>query len=141
MVDFDTVEKEFSFPFDNLEKKIVYLYYVKRYSIRQVCEELRCANTTVNKALNNTFGVRSTQQAHALRTTDEYREKIRQTKIGDKNHQAKLTESDVLAIREQYLKLQGTFTKTQAQHLLAEDYGVKRPTISDIVLRKTWKHI
>ena len=141
MFDFESAEKELDLKLETLEMKIVYLYYIKRYSIRQVAKELGCAPDTASKALHNTFGVRDRQKALALRSTDENREKIRQTKTGEKNSKAKLTESDVLAIREQYPILQGTFTKTQAQYLLAEDYGVKRPTISDIVLRKTWKHI
>lgn len=141
MFDFEAAEKRLNLKLENLEMKITYLYYIEKYSIRQIAKVLECGNHTVSRTLHNFSGVRDRKRALALRSTDEYREKISQTKIGEKNIQAKLTESDVLDIRESYPKLLGTFNKTQAQYLLADEYGVKRPTISDIVLRRTWKHI
>ncbi|WP_144509894.1 hypothetical protein [Bacillus sp. FJAT-22090] len=141
MFDFETVEKELNLKFINLEMKVVYLYYVKKYSIRKVCNELNCSYQSVRDILHNTFSVRSKEKSFALRSTNEYKEKIRQTKIGEHNHQAKLSEADVIKIREEYTRLLGTFTKSEAQYMLADEYGVKRPTISDIVLRRTWKHI
>jgi len=141
LFDFESVEKELNLKFTNLEMKVVYLYYVKKYSIRQVCGELNCNNKTVSQILHRKFGVRSKEKTMALRSTSEYRDKIRQTKTGERNHQAKLNENDVIKIREEYTRLLGTFSKSKAQYLLADEYGVKRPTISDIVLRKTWKHI
>lgn len=125
----------------NRDEKIIHLYHVQRYSLRQIDKELGCSPGVARLVLIKTLGTRSQQEGCVLRTTDEYREKIRQTKIGEANHQSKLTADKVLAIREAYVVLLGTFLKTQAQHLLADEYGVKRPTISDIVLRKTWKHI
>lgn len=121
MIDFESIEKEFSFPLDNLEKKIAYLYYVKRYSIRQVCKELRCANTTVKKALNNTFGVRSTKESLAFRSTDEYRESLSLSQLGESNNQAKLTPEAVLAIRDEYeIALKEGAQKTATQVALAK---------------------
>lgn len=139
MYDFEPIEKELKLKFKNLEMKVVYLYYIESNSINRISKTLNCANETVKKHL--IFGMRSRQKSLKLRSTDEYREKLQQSQTGDRNHQAKLTESDILEIRAEYEKLQGTFNKSQAQYLLAEDYGVKRPTISDIVLRKTWKHV
>ncbi|GIN22580.1 hypothetical protein J1TS3_37140 [Siminovitchia fordii] len=76
------------------------------------------------------------------RATPEYREKIRQTKIGEKNHQVKLTKDQVISIRQEYeAALQDGYQKTATQYYLAKKYSVKRSTISDIVLRRTWKHI
>ncbi|GKU79304.1 hypothetical protein [Paenibacillus sp. L3-i20] len=45
----------------------------------------------------------------------------------------KLTESDVRAIRAEYVKGNGK--------ALAAKYGVKQPTISNIITRKIWNHI
>ena len=127
---------------DRFDVEVMYWYHAKDLSIRQVASRLGCSEQKVAKVLHTYKpGVRANQKAMELRSSDEYREKLRLTQIGDRNHQAKLTESDVLEIRAEYKKLLGTFTKTQAQYLLANEYGVKRPTISDIVLRRTWKHI
>lgn len=124
---------------ETLEQKIVRLYYDEKHSIRQVCVVLKCSPQTVKK--NLIHGVRSKAESLALRSSDDYREKLRQTQTGKRNHQAKLTEKQVLEIRASYGNLLGTFNKSQSQYILADEYGVKRPTISDIVLRKTWKHI
>lgn len=141
MFDFESVEKELNLKFENLEMKIVYLYYVKRYSINLTARELRCSALVVKEAIQNTFGMRTAPDKFDFRTSAEYRESLSLSQLGENNNSAKLTESDVLAIRQQYPILQGAFTKSQSQYLLADEYGVKRPTISDIVLRRTWKHI
>ncbi|WP_342538472.1 hypothetical protein MKY15_20730 [Sporosarcina sp. FSL K6-1540] len=122
-------------------KEIYRLYYENGLSASQVAKSIDRSKTFVIERLHEMDGPRTIQEGTILRSSPEYSDSIRKTKLGEKNAQAKLSESDVLAIREQYLILQGTFTKTQAQYLLADDYGVKRPTISDIVLNKTWKHI
>lgn len=122
--------------------EVMYWYHVRDCSIREVAKKLDCHPDRVKRVLHKYKpGPRSTQAALALRTTDEYREKLRDHQLGDKNHQAKLTEREVLEIRQRYEELIISNTKTQSQHMLAKRYGVKRPTISDIVLRKTWKHI
>ena len=125
-----------------LTKEVNRLYFEEKLSYRRVAKELGVSDKTVAIRLKNLGGGRTVKEATILRTNDEYREKIRQTKIGDRNHQAKLTESDVLDIRARYeLALSEGAQKTATQVALAKEYGVKRPTISDIVLRKTWKHI
>lgn len=124
-----------------LNEVISHLYYTEKLSANEVAQKINRDKSFVLGRLRKMQGPRTIHEGTILRTTPEYREKIRQTKLGDRNHQAKLTESDVLAIREAYIKLQGTFNKSQAQYILADEYGVKRPTISDVVLRKTWKHI
>jgi DNA-binding transcriptional regulator LsrR (DeoR family) len=54
---------------------------------------------------------------------------------GEKNAFAKLTEQDVLSIRDEYSS--GGVTQQQ----LAAKYAVSRRLISYIVNRKRWKHI
>jgi hypothetical protein len=54
---------------------------------------------------------------------------------GDDHYGAKLTASQVIAIRERYAAAQATMGK------LASEYGVAKGTIQDIIERKTWKHI
>jgi len=64
------------------------------------------------------------------------------SQLGESNNQAKLTAETVLAIRDEYeIALKEGAQKTATQVALAKEHGVKRPTISDIVLRKTWKHV
>jgi len=64
------------------------------------------------------------------------------TQVGEQNNSVKLTESDVVAIRSYYQsEIQSGAQKTATQYYLAEQYGVKRTTISDIVLNYTWRHI
>jgi len=51
---------------------------------------------------------------------------------GERHPNSKLTEAQVLEIRER---------NTENQHRLAEEFGVAQTGISNILLRKTWKHI
>ena len=127
---------------DDFDIAVMFWYHAKEYSIREVAKKLGCNPNRVKRVLlKYKPGPRSTQETLALRSTDEYREKLRQTKLGNRNHQAKLTAGAIPAIRTEYETLQGTFTKTQAQHLLAKEYGVSRSAISDIVNFRTWRHI
>ena len=48
---------------------------------------------------------------------------------------SKLTDSDVLDIRERYSNEEVT------QYELASEYGVSQPAIGSIVLNKTWRHL
>ena len=52
---------------------------------------------------------------------------------GTENHFAKLTDSDVLKIRE--------LSKTQTHQSIADQFNVSQPTVTDIVNRRTWKHL
>lgn len=60
-------------------------------------------------------------------------EKIIKNKSGEKSYRAKLTNNDVINIRERYVS--GLIT----QEKLAKEYGVSRSTISSIVTYKRWK--
>ena len=53
------------------------------------------------------------------------------TAKGEKNANAKLTETDVLEIRH----LTGSYTD------IAREFGVSRPTVTRAIKRETWKHI
>lgn len=55
--------------------------------------------------------------------------------MGETSHYAKLTESAVLHIRATVAN------KSMSRHALATMYGIREKSISDIVLRKSWKHI
>lgn len=54
---------------------------------------------------------------------------------GEKIATAKLTAREVLEIRSKYDSSRGKYNR------LAEEYGVDRKTIAQIVRRKTWQHI
>lgn len=55
-------------------------------------------------------------------------------RVGSKCASSKLSESDVVSIRSRFLK-------GDSQKLLAEEYRISGPTISDIVNKKTWRHL
>lgn len=125
-----------------LLKEIEHLYYDEKMATRNVATALNTTTHIVRNYLNlYSNGARKRSEACLLRTTDDYREKIRITQLGERNTSVKLTADNVLKIRAEYQQLLLITNKSQAQYELAEKYGVKRPTISDIVLRKTWKHI
>lgn len=56
-------------------------------------------------------------------------------KVGESNHHAKLTESQVKEIRNLYA------AGIASQREIAERYGVNQSHVSTIVLRKSWKHV
>ena len=58
------------------------------------------------------------------------KEKKRHT-YGEKNHWAKLTEDDVLAIR----------SDNRLQREIASDYGITGSTVGDIKKRRSWRHL
>jgi len=66
---------------------------------------------------------------------DDRNSKNRQAK-GETNGSSKLTETQVLEIREKYQTLEDC---TQAA--LANEFGVSQSRISDIINNKTWNHI
>lgn len=127
---------------NELEEKIRAYYYDQKLSIRQVAKLMDISPNAVSRQLKSMGGPRAMEDALRYRSTKAYSEKLSDTQIGEKNTQVKLTEADVLAIRSAYTSaLQTGHQKTATQYKLAEQYGVKRPTISDIVLHKTWKHL
>lgn len=84
-----------------------------------------------NRAVNLSYGTR----------TDNENDKKRDgtfnhggSPCGETNQNAKLVEQDVIYIRQAYA--QGT-----TQTALAEIYGVKQATVSQIVRGKTWRHL
>ena len=54
---------------------------------------------------------------------------------GEQNHNSKLTDDDVAAIRAEYVP------RVVTQRALAKKYGVGQPVINCVVNRKTWQHI
>ncbi|WP_064199018.1 hypothetical protein [Brevibacillus brevis] len=69
------------------------------------------------------------------RYTPEYAQKLSLSQLGEKNNKAVLNEFKVREIRRKYCS--GEYS----QQSLASEYGVKRPTIADIVNKRTWTHI
>lgn len=57
--------------------------------------------------------------------------------IGEKNHQSKLKESDVIEIRNQYK----SGSNESSMRALAKKYGVSRNVILKIIHRETWKNV
>ncbi|MET3209685.1 UNVERIFIED_CONTAM: putative transcriptional regulator [Paenibacillus sp. PvR008] len=125
-----------------LNEQIAFLYYDKLYSTRQVAKELNISTSAVSKVLKEHYtGCRNRSAACNLRTTSNYCTKLSVSQQGDNNNQRKLSSEEVIEIRELYEEMIKSNTKLQSQYMLAQKFGVRRPTISDIVLRRTWKHI
>lgn len=57
------------------------------------------------------------------------------TERGERHHNAKLTDADVLAIRAAYVPRKVT------QQALADEYGVSDSVICEIVTGKAWRHL
>lgn len=57
--------------------------------------------------------------------------------IGTRNHKAKLTDEQVLAIRREYIP----FSQTASLPKLAKKYGVTTHLVHLIVRRQIWTHL
>lgn len=77
-----------------------------------------------NRLVNLEWCTRSENQKHSIITG------LRTAK-GEKNSQSKLTETDVLNIRN----------SKERGYILSKKYNISHPTISDIRNRRSWKHI
>ena len=69
------------------------------------------------------------------RYTEEYGKKLSDTKLGEVNPQAKLTEEKVRHIK--FLWKKGTDSTT----VLGNMFNISRQAVADIVYGRTWKHI
>lgn len=68
----------------------------------------------------------------------DMRERGRSARLqGTANGSAKLTEEDVLAIREEYVPR----CRAHGGKALARKYGVSQQIVSDIITRRKWTHI
>lgn len=67
-------------------------------------------------------------------SSEKMKQKNREAHWGEKSWTAKLTELDVLEIRKKY-------NKNDCYQKIAKQYNVDPTTISQIIRRKTWKHI
>lgn len=54
---------------------------------------------------------------------------------GEGKPNTKLTDADVLSIRERFKP------KKVTRQMLADEYGIAAATVKDIILRKSWKHL
>ncbi|MGV2887197.1 hypothetical protein [Paenibacillus taichungensis] len=127
----------------DINQAVSNLYYSEKLSTRQVARQLNIHPNTVRKILHkHYFGTRNSSEAYMLRSTDTYSQKLSATQTGELNSGSKLTSDQVLKIRGLYLAmLNSGYKKSEAQYELADQFRVKRPTISDIVLGRTWKHL
>lgn len=151
-----------------LIKEVGHFYYDQKLSIKEVAQRLNIKRTMTLEILNhNLHGSRTPKEAAILRRKkygnpkltpiqldqlrdrirvrgfkEEWKKQISQKNRGEGNKRAKITEQIVLAIRNEYEEaIKAGRQKTATQFELAEKYNIKRPTVSEIVLRKKWKHI
>ena len=98
------------------------------------------SNPLAKETVNHKNGVKSDNRAVNLEWATNS-ENIRHATLnglrskGEDRPRSVLTEYQVREIREKYRK--GSHTHRS----LAKEYGVKSPTITNIINRKTWKHI
>jgi predicted XRE-type DNA-binding protein len=62
-------------------------------------------------------------------------ENARKDQLGENHQNAKLTSKQVIEIRAKYKP------RIYTQKQLAEEYGITRQSITDIISRRNWKHI
>lgn len=55
--------------------------------------------------------------------------------IGSKHHKAKINEADVLVIRDSYKN------KVKTKKELAAEYGLSEASVSDVLYKRTWRHV
>lgn len=123
------------------EIEIERLYYEEKLSINEIADVLNLSEITI-KTIINKKQLHGAYKKETFSQNSEYRQKIREKLQGENCYKAKLTDNAVKKIRGEYeVLLEFGLTKTQAQYKLAKKYGVKRPTITDVVINKTWKHI
>lgn len=122
------------------KQEINRLYYDKKLSIRQVAQAINRSQTYVRARLRDS--PRTQHEGTVLRSSEEFSEKIRVTQVGESNTCAKLTESDVIEIRDFYDNaVKAGNKKYETELILSKQFAVGRSTISDIVKHRTWKHI
>lgn len=125
-----------------LKQEISHLYYGEKLSASQVAKSIGRSKSFVLARLREMDGTRTKHEGTILRSSPEYSEKLRIAQTGESNNQVKLTESDVLAIRNAYDNaIEIGQKKYETELTLSKEFNVGRSTISDIVKRRTWKHI
>lgn len=106
---------------------------------RHKCDRMRCCNPghlewgTQADNVRDSFerGNRTPRKPRKPRRVNRPHELAR----GERHGLARLTEEQVIAIRERHA------TGSVSVYRLAKDYGVAQCTITNIVRRKTWTHV
>jgi len=102
----------------------------------EVRNKLRMSMTGYIRTPEHCDNIRLSKLGHTL--SKEAREKISKNRkgklCGSSNHNSKLTEDDVIEMREAFIS-----RKNGTQ--LRNKYGISKETFYKIIKRKTWKHI
>jgi len=85
--------------------------------------------TSDNRVENLAWVSASENQRHAYKTG------LKMAKQGERNGQSKLTEKNIIEIRQRYA------AGDIYQYQLAEEFGVSQPLIGHIVRRSSWAHV
>lgn len=109
-----------------------------RYFVHRLVAEKYIPNPENKPQINHIDGNKANNSAENLEwvTNQENRDHAISINLhfcGEKCSYAKLTEKDVLFIREN----QDKFSRTE----LAKKFGVSRATIRDVINRRSWKHL
>lgn len=93
-------------------------------------EGMECCHNDGNKLNNAAWNLRwDTHRANIVDRTNHG-----SLPIGEKHHQAKLTERDVINMRAMHANGASIVS-------IAKEFGVAVPTAGDVVRRKNWRHI
>lgn len=103
----------------------------KRTNTKIQCNHIN-GNKLDNRVVNLEYCTRSENGIHAFRVLGRSRAYAVK---GEKHGCAKLTNEDVISIRKLYTE------RVYSQTELASIFNVRQTSISNIVLRKSWKHI
>lgn len=153
---------------EDLMKKVEKMYYIDKKSTNEISDLLGYHITIIRKILiKDLYGIRTKKAAAELRgkqkkgykitkqsinrlregffkklKDEDFRKVLSEKKQGEKNTKAKLTETEVRSIREEFEKyLTLGYGKRESHIILGQKYNVNKSTISSIVRYKTWKHI
>ena len=148
--------------------QIAKMYYEQQMSLNDMQKALKIHYRTLKRILiEELYGLRSKKETNYIRvrklkgrkfspeklenirrgmlrsrSTKEYREMIGKTKQGEKNAHAKLTADKVRLIRVKYKAAVETGKgRTETQFKLADEFGVSRSSILDIIHNRTWRHL
>jgi group I intron endonuclease len=108
---------------------------IEQFDDEQDCLEAEGFWIQFFRSWDRSFGYNLSLGGDGSSPTEETRRKMSIAHQGEKHSQANLNEKQILEIWQKYS------ANNYTQEQLAEEYGVHKATVNDILTRKTWAHI